>query len=248
MNFINKTTVFLKSFRKTTLSQNTILIAGALCLVGCTTVPSSPLAGEQLSGIQASPSVQIALHEWPTHPALRGVGPERLRDQQLQSLAEEARKHAQTKYLAQKWRQSTNTVRKYVNLAWAEADKRDGLEPELLIAVMQKESSLRPKVQSRYGAQGLMQVVPRWHREKLQPSESLFDPEVNIRVGADVLEEYLELAEGSLPEALKKYSGNARGYANTVLKESRKLARLADQAADKLNSTVAAASPTVSDS
>jgi soluble lytic murein transglycosylase-like protein len=211
-------------------------------------VPTSPLAGERLSGIKTHPTVQIALNEWPTHPALRGVGPEPLGNDQLESLAEEARKQAQTKYLAQKWRQPTKTVRKYVNLAWAEADKRDGLEPELLIAVMQKESSLRPKVQSRYGAQGLMQVVPRWHREKLRPSESLFDPEVNIRVGADVLHEYLELAKGSLSEALRKYSGNARGYANTVMKESRKLARLADKAADKVNLAMAAEPRAVSDS
>lgn len=234
MIFINTITAFLKSFRKTTLSQNTILITGALCLVGCTTVPTSPLAGERISGIQTTPSVQLALHKWPTHPALRQVEPESLADDQLESLVEEARKQAQTKYLAQKWRQPMKIVRKYVNLAWAEADKRDGLEPELLIAVMQKESSLRPKVQSRYGAQGLMQVVPRWHREKLRPWESLFDPEVNIRVGADVLQEYLELANGSLPTALSKYSGSARGYANTVLKESRKLARLADQAAARM--------------
>src|SRR3546814_20765063 len=64
-----------------------------------------------------------------------------------------------------------------------------------------------------------MQVVRRWHREKLHPSESLFDPAVNIRVGADVLEEYLELAGGNLSAALAKYSGNARNYASAVLKE-----------------------------
>ena len=95
---------------------------------------------------------------------------------------------------------------------------------------MQKESAFRAKVQNRYGAQGLMQVVRRWHREKLSPSESLFDPEVNIRVGADILEEYIELAGGSLTKALIKYSGNARSYSSKVLKESRKLAELADQA------------------
>jgi soluble lytic murein transglycosylase-like protein len=97
--------------------------------------------------------------------------------------------------------------------------------------MMQKESSLRPKVQSHYGAQGLMQVVPRWHYDKLQPSESLFDPEVNIRVGAEVIQEYLEQADGSLIKALKKYSGNARNYAAVVLDESYKLARVAAEAA-----------------
>src|SRR5690606_38708735 len=104
-------------------------------------------------------------------------------------------------------------------------------QPELLIAIMNKESTFRPKVQSRYGAQGLMQVVRRWHREKLEAGESLFDPAVNIRVGTDVLEEYLEWANGDLSKALAKYSGNARGYANTVITESQKLAQVADLAA-----------------
>lgn len=147
--------------------------------------------------------------------------------------AEELKKQAQAAYLAAKFKKQEAAVRKYVDLAWAEASKRDWLAPELLIAIMQKESALRPKIQNRYGAQGLMQVVRRWHHDKLQPSESLFDPEVNIRVGADVLEEYLALADGNLDTALRKYSGNARGYANTIRKESRALARVAERAASK---------------
>lgn len=60
--------------------------------------------------------------------------------------------------------------------------------------------------------------------------KSLFDPVVNIRVGTDILEEYLESADGDLSQALAKYSGNARGYAKTVIDESRKLAQIADTA------------------
>lgn len=145
--------------------------------------------------------------------------------------ADELKKQAQTRYLANKLKKQESTLRQYVDLAWAEAAKRKSLNPELIIAIIHKESEFRPKVQSRYGAQGLMQVVPRWHREKLQPSESLFDPEVNIRVGADVLEEYLAQAGGNMDNALRKYSGNARNYASTIKKESRALARIAEQAA-----------------
>ena len=145
--------------------------------------------------------------------------------------ADELKKQAQTRYLANKLKKQESTLRQYVDLAWAEAAKRKSLNPELIIAIIHKESEFRPKVQSRYGAQGLMQVVPRWHREKLQPSESLFDPEVNIRVGADVLEEYLAQAGGNMDNALRKYSGNARNYASAIKKESRALARIAEQAA-----------------
>ncbi|WP_255474802.1 transglycosylase SLT domain-containing protein [Pusillimonas sp. ANT_WB101] len=175
-------------------------------------------------------SSKFELNQWPDNSTLPYAAAERLSKQRVQTLAEEASKRAQTQYLAKKFGQHVKIVRQYVDYAWAEAAKRDGIEPELIIAIMQKESSLRPRVQSRFGAQGLMQVIRKWHGEKLRPSESLFDPEVNIRVGSDILEEYLELAGGSLPQALKKYSGNARGYSNTVLKESRKLALVAEQA------------------
>lgn len=151
--------------------------------------------------------------------------------QDLASIIDEARKQAQTEYLAEKLRKSPQSLQQYVELAWAEASRRPELRPELLIAIMHKESTFRPKVQSRYGAQGLMQVVRRWHREKLHASESLFDPVVNVRVGTDVLEEYLEWADGDLSKALAKYSGNARGYAKTVISESRKLAQVAEMAA-----------------
>ena|GEM_PF-2881240 len=151
--------------------------------------------------------------------------------QDLRLIIDEARKKAQVEYLAEKLRQPPHTLQQYVQLAWEEASKRVGLRPELLLAIMHKESTFQPKVQSRYGAQGLMQVVRRWHREKLHKNESLFDPEVNVRVGTDVLEEYLEWAEGDLNKALVKYSGNARGYATTVLSESRKLAQVAEMAA-----------------
>lgn len=174
---------------------------------------------------------EMALHQWPDRSGLPDAGSNQLDDQTLAALKEEASKQAQTRYLAAKWQRPTKTVREYVNLAWEEARKREGLDPELIIAIMQKESSLSPKAQSRYGAQGLMQVVPRWHRKKLRPSESLFDPKVNVRVGAEILAEYLESADGSVHHALTKYSGNAKSYASRVLQESRKLARVAEKAA-----------------
>ena len=215
-----------------TLNSNLRQTVSALFLAGCLLASSSAFPNEQISKWDptATVSMQLALQKWPSPAEQPRLTPDLLGNLKLPSLAEEASKQAQVKYLSKKWEQSPKIVRSYVDLAWAEAEKREGLEPELLIAIMQKESSLRPKVQSRYGAQGLMQVVRRWHREKLRPAESLFDPAVNIRVGAHILEEYLELANGNLRTALTKYSGNARNYANAILKETEKLARVVDQA------------------
>ncbi|HWK61088.1 MAG TPA: transglycosylase SLT domain-containing protein [Eoetvoesiella sp.] len=163
-----------------------------------------------------------------SEPAL-GIDLAQVKD--LASIVDEARKKAQVEYLSEKLGQPRQTLHQYVELAWKEASRREGLAPELLIAIMQKESVFRPKVQNRYGAQGLMQVVRRWHSDKLHKSESLFDPAVNVRVGTDILEEYLESYDGNLWKALAKYSGNSSGYAKTVINESRKLERVADTAA-----------------
>lgn len=212
----------------TTLRHTTYRAIARLFIVCCMLAPPSLLASTLYNMDGVTFSSDIALQQW-SDPAMGYPDLQQLDHQHMETLAEEARKQAQTSYLAKKYGQSPKVVREYVDLAWAEAEERDGIEPELLIAIMQKESSMRARVQNRYGAQGLMQVVRRWHREKLSKSESLFDPAVNVRVGADILEEYLEWAGGNLAKALKKYSGNARGYTNKILAESRKLADLGDQ-------------------
>ena len=222
------------------------VLPAALCLAGSLFAPPAAWAGEPARGLAALASSQLAVLEPGPHllglvrpPSIR-LTPERKEPaaeidlehiQDLDSIIDDARKQAQVEYLAEKLRKSPQAVKQYVHLAWAEASRRDGLSPELLIAIMYRESTFQPKVQSRYGAQGLMQVVRRWHREKLRASESLFDPAVNVRVGADILEEYLEAAEGDLPKALAKDSGSSRGYAKRVLSESRRLAQIADTAA-----------------
>lgn len=208
--------------------------AAMLVLAAGILVPPGLLAGE-LDEQERQPSAQqLALQIPPLEPEEYTTPPPQfksLEQGRMLRVEQEAKIQAQTQYLAAKFGQSESSILKYVELAWKEASKRNGMSPEILLAMMQKESSLRPKVQSRYGAQGLMQIVRRWHPDKLHPSESLFDPEVNIRVGADVLEEYLEKAGGSLDKALGQYSGSAQGYATRVLNESYKLARVAAEAA-----------------
>jgi len=71
------------------------------------------------------------------------------------------------------------------------------------------ESRYNPVAESSMGAKGLMQVIPRFHPEKLIEhggDDALLDPEVNIRVGTWVLHEYLRHL-GDLESALQKYAG-----------------------------------------
>lgn len=95
-------------------------------------------------------------------------------------------------------------------LAQTEYCARDaGLDPLLIVAVMAVESSFNPMAESHMGAQGLMQVIPRWHKDKLGENageNALFDPLLNVQVGTQVLVEGLQRF-GTLQAALQYYGG-----------------------------------------
>lgn len=124
-----------------------------------------------------------------------------------------------TKYLSDKYpKRPKKTVEVIVDAAFKEAKKHD-LNPLLVLAVIEKESSLRHAASNRYGAKGLMQVVPRWHPEKMRTvthPKGLFDPVTNIQVGTSILAEYLDRYSGNVVNALNKYSGSARNYPEKV--------------------------------
>ncbi|MCL2344447.1 MAG: transglycosylase SLT domain-containing protein [Desulfobulbus sp.] len=116
----------------------------------------------------------------------------------------------------------------------AQAAGRDlHLDPLLIIAVIGVESGFNPFSQSVYGAQGLMQVVPRFHADKL-PDEAapgaFLDPVTNVRVGASVLREAISRM-GGLEDGLQQFGGvandPARRYASKVLAEKQRLEQAA---------------------
>lgn len=103
------------------------------------------------------------------------------------------------------------------------------LDPLLIIAVIGIESGFNPFAQSVMGAQGLMQVIPRYHRDKLPPETpptAFLDPVSNVRVGAQVLHEAIR-RQGGLIEGLQYYAGAAddpeRAYAARVIAEKQRL-------------------------
>lgn len=120
-------------------------------------------------------------------------------------------------YIAKTWSMPLPTARRVVAAAFAQA-RTHQLSPTLILAIVAQESSFRPKARSHRGAQGLMQVIPRHHPEKVKGlrGNALLRPETNIEVGARVLAEYIERSNGRLDPALKRYSGNARAYPRKV--------------------------------
>ncbi|ANQ86507.1 putative transglycosylase [Azoarcus olearius] len=96
-----------------------------------------------------------------------------------------------------------------VLLAAQDAGKHSGIDPLLIVAVMAVESRFNPFAESEAGAQGLMQVIPRYHMDKIGKSrgeDALFDPKLNVRVGTLILREGLR-RYGSIQGALQYYSG-----------------------------------------
>lgn len=92
----------------------------------------------------------------------------------------------------------------------AELSAREAaLDPLLIVAMMAVESSFNPEAKSHAGALGLMQVIPRWHMDKIGAENDhtvLFDPRFNVQVGTLVLVEGLQ-RYGSLEAALQYYNG-----------------------------------------
>jgi soluble lytic murein transglycosylase-like protein len=112
------------------------------------------------------------------------------------------------------------------------AAKEVGLDPLLVLAVISIESRFNPIAESGMGARGLMQIIPRFHRAKLEEEggeNAVLDPESNILVGTRILQEYV-YRTGTLEAGLQLYNGATRdytaGYAQKVMAERTRLERV----------------------
>ena len=128
--------------------------------------------------------------------------------------------------VAKKYRVSHSATREFVDTAFAEA-RHNRLDPLLVIAVIAIESRFNPVAQSDQGATGLMQVIPRYHADKFSAAngETVLDPHTNIKVGAQVLKEYI-VRGGNESAGLQLYNGSsdaANTYAAKVMAERRRL-------------------------
>ena len=85
---------------------------------------------------------------------------------------------------------------------------RAGLEPRLVLAVIDVESGFRKYAVSTAGARGYMQVMPFWVREIGMPGQNLFHARTNLRYGCVILRHYLQVENGNLSNALGRYNGS----------------------------------------
>ena len=107
----------------------------------------------------------------------------------------------------------------FLETAWYEA-RRAGLEPALVLGLIQVESAFRKYALSSVSAHGYMQVMPFWTRVVGDSdSKKLFNMQANLRYGCAILRMYIDMEGGNLYLALGRYNGS-RGrpeYPNAVL-------------------------------
>lgn len=85
---------------------------------------------------------------------------------------------------------------------------RAGLDPELVLGIIEVESGFKKYAVSRVGARGYMQVMPFWVKEIGTSEQNLFHLRVNLRYGCTILRHYLDIEKGDLFRALGRYNGS----------------------------------------
>lgn len=132
------------------------------------------------------------------------------------------------RYLARRYRVNPDALAMLVDAAYVTG--RDlKMDPSLLLAVMAIESGFNPFAESTAGASGLMQLMSKVHREKLDEfggANIALNPVANLRVGAVVLKDCIRRG-GSVANGLRLYvgagTGDDNGYGARVLQEKERI-------------------------
>ena len=154
--------------------------------------------------------------------------------QSVPGSAEARDQRAVAEFIAKRYRVAPDATAGFVAAAYR-AGSEWQVDPLLILAVVAVESRYNPVAESNMGAKGLMQVIPKFHAEKLAEhggEGALLDPHVNIQVGAQILREYLRRV-GELETALQMYAGAFdepnSSYAFKVLAERARLEQMLKQ-------------------
>jgi len=85
---------------------------------------------------------------------------------------------------------------------------RAGLDPQLVLGLIQVESGFRKYAISSAGARGYMQIMPFWVKLIGREDDNLFHLRTNLRYGCTILRHYLDIEKGDLFRALGRYNGS----------------------------------------
>jgi soluble lytic murein transglycosylase-like protein len=180
-----------------------LCIGGGLCLLA-----SGVWAGNQKYEPLAA-SVQAALY---AAVADRGA-PEPV----FPSLEEKTRWLAEMSRRLEKRMPDPLARLEFLKTVYYEA-KRAGLDPQMVLGLIQVESGFKKYAVSHAGARGYMQVMPFWVKLIGTADSNLFHLRTNLRFGCTILRHYVDIERGDLYRALGRYNGSLGqpGYPNMV--------------------------------
>jgi soluble lytic murein transglycosylase-like protein len=217
-------------------AHHMLMVLGLVAIGALSVLFVKPEMADRVKSL--SPFASRATPEAPAAPTAR----ENTLQQPLQATAEAATRDSDarnpatlrqqqwvTNWLSKRYRVATDATDMLVSAAYATA-KEMKLDPLLILSVMAIESGFNPFAESPVGAQGLMQVMSKVHHDKFQDHggvKAALNPAANIRVGAQILKEYVTRG-GSVEAGLKLYVGagafdSDSGYGARVLAEYRRL-------------------------
>lgn len=103
-----------------------------------------------------------------------------------------------------------------------------GIDPAIIFAMAFYESSYNPEATNGGGyTLGLLQVQPRWHKDRMERLDcpDLLDPYQNVTVAVDYLAEQIARYDGDVAKGVTAYNkghyaGKITYYARAVLKKA----------------------------
>ncbi len=189
----------------------------ALIAVAACALPGPSVAGAQIEEPLAD-SVRSALSA-----AIAADGPPRPAFAEIEERLSYLRWLGAASERLKKRKSEARTRIEFLETLWYEA-KRAGLEPALVLGLIQVESGFRKYAVSVVGARGYMQIMPFWARLIGDGDVAkLFHMQTNLRFGCVILRHYLDRERGDLFLALGRYNGS-RGqaaYPNAVFASRR---------------------------
>jgi soluble lytic murein transglycosylase-like protein len=190
----------------------TRLAALALLFLAALTVTGPALAGNQKEEALAD-SVRLALSA-----AITDARPPKVRLDDIEERIRYLNWLGEMSARLQHRLADPQVRREFLETVWYES-KRAGLEPAMVLGLIQVESAFRKYAMSSVSARGYMQVMPFWTRVIGDGNPGrLFHMQTNLRYGCSILRMYIDMEGGNLFLALGRYNGS-RGrpdYPNAV--------------------------------
>ena len=135
------------------------------------------------------------------------------------------------KWVSRRYRVSYKPTKEIVNIAFNASDIFN-IDAHLIIAIIAIESSFNPLAESSAGAQGLMQIMPKVHKEKFEKHggfAKILEVRTNVFVGTEILSNYYR-RYGSYRRALLAYVGVRQSsksrYPDKVLRIQKRLKKM----------------------